>query len=95
MFGYQIIKAAGRSMMPLIHHGAFLIIRPALLYHINDVVQVAHPYYGAIVKRIVWGDNTTGFYLAGDSNASLSVEQMGCISSNQILGKVCWIINPK
>ena len=94
MFGYQIIKAAGRSMMPSIQHDAFLVVRPASLYCINDIVQVTHPYYGVIVKRIVWGDNTAGFYLAGDSQASLSVDQIGRISFHQILGKVRWVINP-
>lgn len=80
--------------MPSIHHDAFLVVRPASLYCINDIVQVTHPYYGVIVKRIVWGDNTAGFYLAGDSQASLSVDQIGRISFHQILGKVRWIINP-
>ena len=80
--------------MPSIHHDAFLVVRPASLYCINDIVQVTHPYYGVIVKRIVWGDNTAGFYLAGDSQASLSVDQIGRISFHQILGKVRWVINP-
>ncbi|MGB1298679.1 MAG: S24/S26 family peptidase [Psychrobium sp.] len=94
MFGYQIIKAAGRSMLPAIKHGAYLFVKSAPLYQVNDVVQVEHPYYGPIVKRIIWGDNISGFYLAGDSHASLSVDQMGCIKPIQILGKVRWIINP-
>ena len=80
--------------MPSIQHDAFLVVRSASLYCINDIVQVTHPYYGVIVKRIVWGDNTAGFYLAGDSQASLSVDQIGRISFHQILGKVRWVINP-
>lgn len=81
-------------MVPAIHHGAFLLVKAATLYSVNDIVQVIHPQFGAIVKRIVWGDNVMGFYLGGDGEQSITHHQMGLIAPSQILGKVRYILNP-
>jgi len=94
IFGYQVVKITGDSMSPVIFDGAYLLIKRRHKYHTGDIVYVRHSYYGDIVKRIISGDKKTGYYIAGDNNASVSMEKMGLVEHSKIVGVVRMIVNP-
>lgn len=94
MFGYQVVKITGDSMSPVIVDNAYLLIRHRHKYQIGDIVYVRHSYYGDIVKRIMSGNKHTGYYIAGDNIASVSMEKMGLVEHSNIVGVVRMIVNP-
>ena len=48
-----------------------------------------------IVKRLVGFDGYGQLWCQGDSKASISVQQMGPISKEQVIGQVLWVFKPK
>jgi nickel-type superoxide dismutase maturation protease len=86
----SLFKIKGDSMLPKMAGGDFVIIS-RLFFSLKpgDVVVVDHPVYQRIVKRIEKTCSQQGIWLTGDNlSASVSSDDMGWVSRNQVKGKV-------
>lgn len=95
MLGLSIGRVRGESMSPRIPPDAFIIALkyPRFLLRVGQVYYLNHPRYGAIVKTL---DNIDGdkLWFRGESQSSVSREAIGAIESNQLIGRVIWVIKP-
>jgi signal peptidase I len=69
--GYVVTN--GISMEPLYHTGDLVVIAPASLYHIGEIVAYHGDLDGhtVVLHRIVGGNATSGFLMKGDNNHSI------------------------
>lgn len=51
-------------------------------------IVVEHQHYGLIVKTVALVDHHGFIWVKGENSGSISVEQLGPISSNQVVGRV-------
>lgn len=89
----SLIKVQGKSMMPALAHGDFVMA--SRFYRglkRGDLIVVEHAQYHRIIKRIHDISASKGYQLAGENTASVTSEQMGWISEKQIIGKVLMTI---
>ena len=76
-------------MLPELSSGDFVIAsRFYLSIKNNDLLIVNHPVYGIIVKRVIEYHPQNGYRLRGDHTSSVSSEQMGWLSQENIVGKI-------
>lgn len=89
-------------MSPNFLPNAFVVAikHPWQVFKVGDVVLVNHLIYGKMIKRINSYQQTTNsknsayITLIGDHPASVSTQQMGVVSQSQIMGRVCYCIQP-
>ena len=84
-------------MSPNFLEGDFVICAkfPWSIFKQNDVVLIQHPQYGMILKKIHSQVANQSFLLIGiNLSESVSTQQMGIVSKDQIIGKVFWRIKP-
>ncbi|VAW85224.1 hypothetical protein MNBD_GAMMA16-2043 [hydrothermal vent metagenome] len=88
-----IFKVNGKSMLPILAEGDF-VITSRLLSKIrsNDLVVVEHPVYGRLVKRVLEVSNDNRLWLCGNNTSSLTPEKIGWINAEDIKGKVYFSI---
>ncbi|WP_216030871.1 S26 family signal peptidase [Alteromonas sp. C1M14] len=87
------MKVAGRSMMPALPPGSFvLVFSPGKwTLDVNDVVVFRCPNRGKLVKRVLSVEPNKGYFLGGDNIAeSISAAEIGWVPRRQIIGKVIW-----
>ncbi|WP_410369364.1 S24/S26 family peptidase [Catenovulum sp. 2E275] len=87
-------------MSPLIPSGSYIIFCP--WFKLNgfklkpgDIIKVTHPQYGLLVKSIHQIMPNGDYLLTGLNPHSITTEQMGLITQQQILAKAIKIIKPK
>jgi len=81
-------------MAPFIrHHNYLLICRgPWMNYQKGQLVLVNHSYYRFIIERIEAVKNQQ-FLLSGENIQSISTEDMGWITEQDIIGRLVWHIS--
>ena len=94
MFGLRLIRITGQSMEPRLPARSFALFRRARKYKAGDIVLADHARYGAIVKQIS-DIAEDGVQLSGLAPASVTTEQMGRLSLDQLRGKLIWASVPK
>lgn len=85
-------------MAPLIPQGCFILITSLLRFFSVKPGQrllIKHPEYGVIVKTVAYVDHNGLIWSRGENAGSVSVEQIGPISKDQILGRVIRIFKPR
>lgn len=96
--GLKLWKVEGHSMAPMIPSGSFLLASKWLkLFPIKEGQQLVinHPKYGFMVKTVALVDKNGFIWSKGENPSSISVEQMGPISKQQIFGRVVRIFKPE
>ena len=73
-------------MLPFLRAGDYVLVIKRPL-KIGDVVVARHPQFGEIIKRIA-GINNCSYELAGDNTESVSIEKIGPVPAQNIVGKV-------
>ena len=85
-------------MAPLIPTDSFiLVVKWLLLLPVKKEQRlvIQHPEYGVIVKTVAMVDKNGFIWIRGENDDSISVEQMGPIDKNQVLGRVISIFKPE
>lgn len=88
----HVVRVSGSSMSPTLRDGDFVVVldrRVTRRYRVGDIVVVAHPTFGRIVKRVAARDSEGRISLAGDSPRSTSREALGWVPERAIVGHVC------
>lgn len=80
-------------MEPRLRSGDFALFFPRRHYRVADIVLVAHPSLGLIVKQIR-SLNAGTVTLAGTGAFSTSTERMGAVATSAIRGRLIWHIRP-
>ncbi len=86
----RIRKIKGNSMLPFLRAGDYVLVIKRPL-KIGDVVVARHPQFGEIIKRIARVNNSS-YELAGDNAESVSMQQIGAVPAECIVGKVVMTI---
>ncbi|OUR74229.1 hypothetical protein A9Q78_01090 [Methylophaga sp. 41_12_T18] len=85
----SLIKVQGDSMLPKLANDDFVVVsRFFWSLRPGDLVVADHDRYNKIIKRIEQVSEEKGYLLTGENEASVSSEDMGWISKQQIFGKV-------
>ena len=96
--GLKIWKVQGLSMAPVIPAGSFILaIRWLSLLPIREGHRliINHPKYGIIVKTVAMIDKSGFIWSKGENVESVSVEQLGPVDKQQILGRVVGVFKPE
>lgn len=89
-------EVKGRSMQPFLRSGDYVFAtRLYISIAINDLIVVNHPRYGRIIKRVSNINQALGVCLSGDNKESVTSDEMGWISLNQVGAKVIFSIKNK
>lgn len=59
----------------------------------GNTLLIKHPKYGDIIKTLNYVDNQGFFWFKGESEQSVSMIEIGPISKDQILAKVCFTLS--
>jgi signal peptidase I len=80
-------------MSPNFNHRDFVLVLrwPWSRFRKGQVVLIKHPRYQLIIKRIHTVRNHR-LLLTGDNSCSTSMEALGWVDENYIIGRVCWRI---
>lgn len=82
-------------MSPLIPSGSFILTFNKLPKRLGRQIVLKHKRYGLIVKTLCKIDNKGTMWCQGESHSSVSVEQIGPVAKQQVLGFVLWIFKDK
>lgn len=94
MLGLKILKVKGQSMAPAIPSGCFILAAKWLMMfpvRAGQRLVISHSTYGIIVKTVAMVDKNGFIWSRGENNASLSVEQLGPVDKEQIIGRVIYV----
>lgn len=97
MLGLKIWKVKGRSMAPIIPSESFVLaVHWFIFFPIREGQQlvIKHHKYGIIVKTVAIVDKNGFIWSKGENIESVSVEEIGPVDKEQILGRVVWIFKP-
>ncbi len=77
-------------MLPFLRAGDYVLIIKRPL-KVGDIVVARHPQFGEIIKRIA-RVNDASYELVGDNAESVSMQQIGAVPAECIVGKVVMTI---
>ena len=81
-------------MSPQIPNGSFLLTCNWLPLKSGNRLVMKHASYGLIVKSLVSQDDSGNLWCRGESESSVSVEQIGPVEKSKVLGSVLWTFKP-
>jgi|GEM_PF-486687 len=97
MLGFKIWKVTGHSMAPKIPENSYILAN-RWLRHLpvkkGQMLVMEHKVYGLIVKTVAIVDRNGFIWSKGENTDSISVEQLGPSSKEQVLGRVIGIFKP-
>lgn len=91
ILGFKIWKVTGHSMFPRIPEYSYVLvchwfkqtwIKP------EQTILVHSKQYGVIIKRVALIDSNGFIWCKGENLSSISVEEIGPVSRNQVIGRV-------
>jgi len=106
MLGFSINRVTGMSMHPRLPDGSFILLRSmqcglhqsgldnsAKALKVGSVVKCRHIRYGFIIKTIAMIDKKGRYWLEGEHESSITMEQMGPVLLEQIIARVIFTIS--
>lgn len=91
MLGFTFFKINGDSMSPKIPNESYVLsCRWFATFFLGEgkKILIQHHTYGLIVKTVALVDHHGFIWVKGENMQSMSVEQLGPIDQNQVIGKV-------
>ena len=86
-------------MLPKITDGSYVLVKKNSTINLsikkNTIMIIYHKIYGNLIKKFDYIDKTNNFWFKGISNESISGDEIGPISRENILGKVIFVLNKK
>jgi nickel-type superoxide dismutase maturation protease len=93
MLLFKIYRVRGKSMLPLLHEGDFVFLLPWLNKpKSGKLVVVNHERFGTIIKRVKRIESDGSFWLCSDHRKGVQMRDMGCISPNNLLGRIVFSV---
>ena len=95
MLGFKIWKVCGESMSPRIPELSYVLVTSWLRFlpiREGQTLLLKHKLHGYIVKNVAMVDKIGLIWSKGENEKSLSVEELGPVSKDQIMGRVISII---
>ena len=86
-------KVFGDSMLPSLHAGDYVVTTNILRLKIDDMVVLEHPVFKKIIKRVISLSSKDYVKLSSDNSKGLSMERLGKIKRDRIIGKVLFRIS--
>lgn len=90
-FGLKIWKVMGHSMFPRIPQHSYVLVwhwHAFTKIKADQTILINHPRYGLLIKTVAIVDKNQLIWCKGENAASISVEQLGPINHQQIIGRV-------
>lgn len=90
-FGLKIWKVTGHSMFPRIPQHSYVLAGHWYNFKklkANQTVLIKHPQYGLLIKTVAVIDKNNLVWCKGENSSSISVEKLGPVNKQQIIGKV-------
>lgn len=98
MLGFKIWKVEGHSMAPKIPQDSYVLINKWLNFlpvKKGQQLIMKHRVHGLIVKTVAIVDHNGFIWSKGENKNSVSVEQLGPVSKDQVIGRVLTIFKSK
>jgi nickel-type superoxide dismutase maturation protease len=95
MLGFTFLKVKGDSMSPIIPNESYILASHwfvRLFLKEGNKILIQHSTYGVIVKTVALVDHHGFIWLKGENEHSISVEQMGPIGKDKVMGRVLRVI---
>ncbi len=89
--GFKIWKVTGHSMFPRIPEFSFVLVNHWFNFRRikpDQTILIRHNQYGLIIKTVALIDANNFIWCKGENSSSIAVEQLGPVSSNQVVGRV-------
>ncbi|WP_394391834.1 S24 family peptidase [Shewanella woodyi] len=95
MFGVNICRVSGVSMQPRIPAGSFVLCMGALRTKLKPggIYLFEHPRFGQLIKTLSNVDSAGNLWFKGENSHSVTMQEMGPIRQNRVIGKVTWVIS--
>lgn len=93
--GFKIWKVTGHSMFPRIPQYSYVLtihwfwfkkIKP------KQTILINHTQYGLIIKTVALIDRNGFIWCRGENASSMTIEQLGPMSKNQVIGQVLKVV---
>lgn len=85
-------------MSPQLNRGDYVVLLTLFkrrFIHPGQRLVFDHPQYGRMIKQVVSVDSEQHtFWAKGLSNESVSIQQIGAMPFESIVGRVIWLIKP-
>lgn len=94
-FKFSLFKVEGDSMSPCIPNNSYVCIKSTKTYNIKSFFVLNHPHYGKLIKKLVRIDSKNMFWFKGECAQSISMNEIGPIKKDQVIGKVILLISKK
>ncbi len=94
MLGFKICKITGTSMAPRIPPNSYVLVVNWLNFlpvKTGQTLLLLHARYGHIIKNVAAVDNNGLIWSKGENATSMSVEKIGPVNKQKILGRVMMI----
>ena len=91
ILGFKIWKVSGHSMFPRIPEYSYVLVNHWFNFfplEVDQTVLIEHVDHGLILKKIALIDRNGFIWSKGENSSSMSVEQLGPVNKNQIIGRV-------
>jgi len=96
VFGLSIIRITGHSMSPRIPDKSYVLVHTWInLFkpkHGSSFL-LKHDKYGHIIKTLSHKDEQGFYWFTGENTLSVSMLEIGPITVEQILGRVCFTLS--
>ena len=97
VLGWQLLRIRGHSMAPALQDGDYAVakrLRTGEDLVVGDVVEIDHPDFGLIVKRV----NEVlprQVRVGGEAARSIDADQIGPIARARITARLVWRVSPR
>ena len=96
MLGFKIWKVKGQSMAPKIPENSYILGHRWLRFlpiSKGQQLVMQHKVHGLIVKTVAVVDHNGLIWSKGENKKSLSIEQIGPVGKEQVVGRVVGIFS--
>ena len=98
MLGFKIWKVSGDSMSPRIPELSYVLATSWLKFlpvREGQTLLLRHRSYGVIIKNVAMVDRNGLIWSKGENERSLTVEELGPVNKDQIIGRVVSVIKKR
>ena len=94
-FKLSFFKVQGNSLSNSIVEGSYVITKSTKNFEKNAFFIFTHKVYGKLIKKLVKIDSKKKCWFTGDSQQSISIDKIGPVDKNNIIGKVILCISKR
>ena len=95
-FGFKIWQVTGHSMFPRIPQSSFVLVLQWFAFRKikpGQTLLINHNRYGFLIKKVALIDKNGLIWCKGENPSSISIEKLGPIGKQNIIGQVLKVMN--